>query len=30
MGDRFEVESGDFHARVYKGFSDIADENPEG
>ncbi len=29
MGDRFEVESGDFHARVYKGFSDIADENPE-
>ncbi|UKI52130.1 MAG: dTMP kinase [Clostridium sp.] len=29
LGDRFEVESGDFHARVYKGFSDIADENPE-
>lgn len=29
LGDRFEVESGDFHARVYKGFSDIAKENPD-
>lgn len=29
MGDRFEVESNDFHARVYKGFSDIANSEPE-
>ena len=29
MGDRFEVETDDFHKRVYEGFSEIAKKYPD-